>query len=86
MSYGISPFYNAKGSTMVLVVDGMGDDASISFYVSSASNKKKLKFIGCNNSIFNSIGILYQVLSSSQGGWTPSLAKVGIWAHRHGEI
>ena len=71
MSYGISPFYNAKGSTMVLVVDGMGDDASISFYVSSASNKKKLKFIGCNNSIFNSIGILYQVLSSSQGGWTP---------------
>jgi carbamoyltransferase len=73
MSYGISPFFNTEASTMVLVVDGMGDDASISFYVSSAAvdNSKKLIFIGSNDSIFDSIGILYQVISSSQGGWTP---------------
>ena len=54
-----------------LVVDGMGDDASISSYVSirSPEGNNILKFLGSNSSIFDSLGILYQVISSSQGGW-----------------
>ena len=73
MSYGISPFYKSEQPTMVLVVDGMGDDASISSYVSirSPEGNNILKFLGSNSSIFDSLGILYQVISSSQGGWTP---------------
>ena len=67
MSYGISPFYKSEQDE-VLVVDGMGDDASISSYVSrrGPEGNNILKFIGSNKSIFDSLGILYQVISSSQ--------------------
>eukprot|EP00746_Dinoflagellata_sp_MGD_P032222 gnl/MRDRNA2_/MRDRNA2_17670_c0_seq1.p1 gnl/MRDRNA2_/MRDRNA2_17670_c0~~gnl/MRDRNA2_/MRDRNA2_17670_c0_seq1.p1 ORF type:complete len:788 (-),score=140.17 gnl/MRDRNA2_/MRDRNA2_17670_c0_seq1:41-2404(-) len=68
MSYALSPFYGQK-NVIVLVTDGMGDDATMSFYTSD--EKGKLQLRGMNKSFLDSLGILYQTIASTQGGWTP---------------
>eukprot|EP00966_Prymnesium_polylepis_P124387 2876657-Prymnesium_polylepis.1 len=118
MSYGLSPFYaqrHERGfSALVLVVDGMGDDCTTSFYCTDPSDPQRLLLLDHNDTgarnavsssrpssaardprhapsvcpaclptsrsghpaplrfaVFDSIGMLYQVISSSQGGWQP---------------
>ena len=53
---------------MVTVLDGWGDDGAISLYL---AQNGLLRCLEKNDSIFDSLGIFYAVLSSTQGGWTP---------------
>ena len=51
----------------VAVLDGTGDQGSISLYVVENGAMRQLY---CNDSMFNSLGMFYSVISSTQGGWT----------------
>ncbi|MFQ6029234.1 MAG: carbamoyltransferase N-terminal domain-containing protein, partial [Dehalococcoidia bacterium] len=66
-SYGVSPFNRSKDPVMVTVLDGYGDDGAISLYIAEGN---KLKRIRSNGSTFDSLGALYSIISSTQGGWT----------------
>jgi carbamoyltransferase len=66
-SFAASPFARDKGPTMVAVLDGFGDMGAISLYVCEDGRMQR---IYCNNSIFDSLGVFYSVISSTQGGWT----------------
>lgn len=70
-SYALSPFFRDEGPVMVLVTDGMGDDAAISSYVAGGGEHGQMRRVGQAKSLFDSLGLVYQVLSSTQGGWTP---------------
>ena len=49
------------------MLDGFGDMGAVSVYVCEAGRMRRLY---CNNSIFDSLGVFYSVISSTQGGWT----------------
>ncbi len=66
-SFAASPFACAAGPTMVAVLDGLGDNGSISLYVCEDGRMRRLY---CKDSVFDSLGIYYAVISSTQGGWT----------------
>ena len=66
-SYAASPFARARGETMVVVLDGLGDSGSISLYVCEGARMRR---VYCNDSVFDSLGLYYAVISSTQGGWT----------------
>ena len=66
-SYLVSPFARRPQPTMVLVVDGAGDCASISAYVGSEG---ALECVRSNDCLFDSLGHFYSVISATQGGWT----------------
>ena len=51
----------------VAVLDGTGDQGSISLYVIENGTMRRLY---CNDSMFDSLGAFYSVISSTQGGWT----------------
>ncbi len=53
---------------MIAVIDGSGDCASISLYL---GENGAIRQIHSNGSIFDSLGMFYSVISSTQGGWTP---------------
>ena len=73
-SYAMSPFAACHTeSVMVLVVDGGGDVGAISWYLAKDG---KLELLRQNDSVFDSLGLLYGILSSSQGGW-PLLSSEG---------
>jgi carbamoyltransferase len=72
-SWGVSPFAKSDGPTMVLVIDGAGDDGAISSYVAEDG---ALRLLWKNDSIWDSLGMMYGILSSSQGGW-PLLSSEG---------
>jgi len=71
-SYGVSPFSSGSGSedapVMIAVIDGMGDDASISLYT---TEQKTITLNYRNRNVFDSLGMMYLFISSSQGGWSP---------------
>jgi carbamoyltransferase len=73
-SYAVSPFANEHESTMVIVLDGSGDDASTSLYEARDGQLTLLKTQGA--SALDSLGTLYGILSSTQGGW-PQLSSEG---------
>lgn len=73
-SYAVSPFAADPGSTMVIVLDGSGDDASTSLYVARDGEMELLSARGSNT--LDSLGTLYAFLSSTQGGW-PMLSSEG---------
>jgi carbamoyltransferase len=73
-SYGVSPFADEEGSTMVIVLDGSGDDASTSLYEARDGGLTLLQAQGANT--LDSLGTLYGLLSSTQGGW-PMLSSEG---------
>jgi hypothetical protein len=52
---------------VVAVLDGHGDLGAISIYLCERRSMRRLR---CNDSVFDSLGIFYSVVSSSQGGWT----------------
>ena len=66
-SFAVSPFAREKGPVMVAVLDGLGDMGAISLYV---VENGRMKLLYANNSVFDSLGIFYAVISSTQGGWT----------------
>jgi carbamoyltransferase len=66
-SYAASPFADDGEPVAVAVLDGTGDQGSISLYVVENGAMRKLY---CNDSMFDSLGAFYSVISSTQGGWT----------------
>ena len=66
-SFAASPFARDKSPAIVAVFDGFGDMGAVSFYACEAGRMRRLY---CNNSIFDSLGVFYSVISSTQGGWT----------------
>jgi carbamoyltransferase len=66
-SYAASPFADDGEPTAVTVLDGTGDRGSISLYVVERGAMRQLY---CNDSMFDSLGAFYSVISSTQGGWT----------------
>jgi carbamoyltransferase len=72
-SWGVSPFARSEAPVVVLVIDGAGDDAAISAYVARGG---ALELVYKNDNFWDSLGMMYGVLSSSQGGW-PLLSSEG---------
>ena len=68
-SYAASPFASQPDPTMVIVLDGFGDDASASLYEARDGQLELLTTHGTN--YFDSLGSMYAFLSSTQGGWPP---------------
>lgn len=66
-SYAASPFAHSDEPTLVAVIDGYGDHGHVSFYVGRTG---RLELRSRGNSLFDSLGLLYSVISSTQGGWT----------------
>ncbi|MBA2399640.1 MAG: carbamoyltransferase [Bradyrhizobium sp.] len=66
-SYAASPFADDGEPIAVAVLDGTGDQGSISLYVVGNGAMRRLY---CNDSMFDSLGAFYSVISSTQGGWT----------------
>jgi carbamoyltransferase len=66
-SYAASPFAETSEAVAIAVLDGTGDRGSISLYVVRDGAMRK---IYCNDSMFDSLGAFYSVISSTQGGWT----------------
>lgn len=73
-SYAVSPFAGEQESVIVIVLDGSGDDASTSLYEAREGKLTLLDAHGSNP--FDSLGTLYGMLSSTQGGW-PMLSSEG---------
>ena len=73
LSWGVSPFATCDEPVMVLVIDGAGDDGAISTYV---AERGSLRMLYRNDNIWDSLGMMYGILSSSQGGW-PLLSSEG---------
>ena len=66
-SYAASPFADDGEPTALAVLDGTGDRGSISLYV---VENGAMRLLYCNDSMFDSLGAFYSVISSTQGGWT----------------
>ena len=66
-SYAASPFKDDGEPVAIAVLDGTGDLGSISLYVVENGAMRRLY---CNDSVFDSLGAFYSVISSTQGGWT----------------
>jgi carbamoyltransferase len=52
---------------MVAVIDGSGDFGAISLYIGQEGTVRQLR---SNASLFDSLGLFYGMISSTQGGWT----------------
>lgn len=72
-SYAVSPFAAEDEPTMVVVLDASGDDASSSMYL---AHEGEVKLLRSEGGTFDSLGSLYGIVSSSQGGW-PVLSSEG---------
>jgi carbamoyltransferase len=66
-SFAASPFADHDEPVAIAVLDGTGDRGSVSLYVVENGDMRKLY---CNDSMFDSLGAFYSVISSTQGGWT----------------
>jgi carbamoyltransferase len=66
-AYAVSPFSRDADPVMVAVLDGYGEDASVSLYL---GRDGRLRRVRSNESLMDSLGALYSALSSTQGGWT----------------
>jgi len=72
-SWGISPFAKCDEPVMVVVLDGGGDDGAISTYL---AHRGSLELLYRNDCVWDSLGMMYGIMSSSQGGW-PLLSSEG---------
>ena len=66
-SFAASPFADGAEPVAIAVLDGTGDRGSVSLYVAENGAMRQLY---CNDSMFDSLGAFYSVISSTQGGWT----------------
>jgi len=67
-AYAVSPFAHSSQPVLVMVIDGSGDDGSISVYL---AEQGQVRLIYDNGSMFDSLGTFYSMLSTTQGGWSP---------------
>jgi carbamoyltransferase len=65
--YAGSPFAGSPEPTIIVVIDGFGDDGAMSTYV---ARQGKVELVRRVPGLFDSLGFLYAVISSTQGGWT----------------
>ena len=65
--YAVSPFAGSPNPTLIVVIDGFGDDGAMSTYV---ARQGKVELVQRFPDLFDSLGFLYAVISSTQGGWT----------------
>lgn len=65
--YAVSPFAGSADPVAIGVFDGTGDRGSISSFIAQGDD---ITEISCNESVFDSLGAFYSVISSTQGGWT----------------
>jgi carbamoyltransferase len=65
--YAVSPFAGSPNPTLIIVIDGFGDDGALSTYV---ARQGKVELVQRFPDLFDSLGFLYAVISSTQGGWT----------------
>jgi len=65
--FAASPFPESDEPIAIGVFDGTGDRGSISTFVVANGEMRELS---CNESVFDSLGAFYSVISSTQGGWT----------------
>lgn len=75
LAWATSPFARARESTVVIVIDGSGDDSAISTYVAEGG---RLHPLAANRRLWDSLGHFYGFLSSCFGGWTLGAAE-GRW-------
>jgi carbamoyltransferase len=66
-SFAASPFADDGEPVAVAVLDGTGDTGSVSLF---AVENGEMRQLYCNDSMFDSLGMFYSVVSSTQGGWT----------------
>ena len=66
-SYAVSPFAGSAEPAMISVLDGIGDDGAISLYLARGD---RIRLIHRNRALFDSLGVFYSMISSTQGGWT----------------
>jgi carbamoyltransferase len=66
-SFAASPFADDGEPVAIAVLDGTGDAGSVSLYVVTDGAMHRLY---CNDSLFDSLGAFYSIISSTQGGWT----------------
>ena len=66
-SFAASPFADDGEPVAVAVLDGTGDLGSVSLY---SVESGAMRLLYCNDSMFDSLGMYYSVVSSTQGGWT----------------
>lgn len=66
-SFAASPFSDSAEPVAIAVIDGTGDQGSVTLYVAQDGAMRQLY---CNDSVFDSLGCFYSVISSTQGGWT----------------
>ena len=66
-SFAASPFSDSAEPVAIAVIDGTGDQGSVTLYVAQNGAMRQLY---CNDSVFDSLGCFYSVISSTQGGWT----------------
>ena len=66
-SFAVSPFAKSERPVIVAAIDGFGDRGAITLYVCDGGVMRELY---CNDSMFDSLGAFYAVISSTQGGWT----------------
>ena len=66
-SFAASPFADDGKPVAIAVLDGTGDRGSVSLYTAENGAMRRLY---CNDSVFDSLGAFYSVISSTQGGWT----------------
>src|SRR5882757_7547246 len=66
-SFAASPFADDDEPVAIAVLDGTGDRGSVSLYVADDGAMRRFY---CNDSMFDSLGAFYSVISSTQGGWT----------------
>ncbi len=66
-SFAASPFTDDEEPVAIAVLDGSGDRGSLSLYV--AEHEEMRQLYG-NDSVYDSLGIFYGLISSTQGGWT----------------
>ena len=76
-SFAASPFACDHEPVAIAVLDGTGDLGSISLYVAETGVIRRLY---CNDSVFDSLGAFYSVISSTQGGWPGCQARAATWA------
>ena len=72
-SFAVSPFYQSDTPVMISVLDGFGDTSAISLFV---ANDGRMRRTYQNNSLGDSLGAFYSIISSTKGGWT-SLSSEG---------
>jgi carbamoyltransferase len=67
-AWSLSPFARSDEPVMVSVIDGTGDDGPLSLYLAAGG---RLRRVAHTPGICDSLGALYALLSSTQGGWPP---------------